>query len=186
MHGYETVVTVTALLVISAALYGWGLLRLRRIARPFPRLAPACFALATERNRRRAGWGRSNGLADASLSWHMVQHLALISLAAPLLLLGAPLRLALAALPPRSAAALARVLGSAPFRFLANPLFALLQLTAVLYAAHYSPLYEAALENESGPRRRTCAVPDLGADLLVLRAGRRARHRTRPRTRCGS
>ena len=47
--------------------------------------------------------GPVDDLSDASLSWHMVQHLALISLAAPLLLMGAPVRLALAALPPRGA-----------------------------------------------------------------------------------
>jgi putative copper resistance protein D len=76
----------------------------------------------------------------------MVQHLALISVAAPLLLLGAPLRLALAALPARAAATLARVLNSAPLRIIDHPLFGLGLLTVVLYGTHFSPLYESALE----------------------------------------
>jgi putative copper resistance protein D len=88
-------------------------------------------------------------LADASLAWHMVQHLALLTLAAPLLLLGAPLRLAMAALPARSATALARALNSTPLRVLTHPAFAWLQFAVVLYGTHFSPLYEAALENEA-------------------------------------
>ena len=79
----------------------------------------------------------------------MVQHLALMSVAAPLLLLGAPVRLALAALPPRGATRIAAVLGSAPVRVLGHPVFGLGVLIGVLYGAHFSPLYERALENEN-------------------------------------
>jgi cytochrome c oxidase assembly factor CtaG len=77
-----------------------------------------------------------------------VQHLALVSLAAPLLLLGAPLRLALAALPPRTAASLAALMNAPPLRLLTHPAFAWAQFALVLYGTHFSPLYEAALEHE--------------------------------------
>ncbi|HEY6234486.1 MAG TPA: cytochrome c oxidase assembly protein, partial [Candidatus Elarobacter sp.] len=93
--------------------------------------------------------GPIDDLADTALSWHMVQHLALVSLAAPLLLLGAPLRLAMAALPARPATALARALNSTPIRVLTHPAFAWMQFAVVLYGTHFSPLYEAALENEA-------------------------------------
>jgi cytochrome c oxidase assembly factor CtaG len=91
--------------------------------------------------------GSMDGLADKSLAWHMAQHLGLAFLVAPLLLLGAPIRLAFAALPAHGAARLAALLHSTPVRALTHPAFALLQFGAVLYAAHFSPLYEAALEH---------------------------------------
>lgn len=135
-------------LVASALLYGWGWWRVRRAQRPFPRYAPLAFG-AGLLTIAAALFGPVDDLSDASLSWHMVQHLSLITLAAPLLLIGAPVRLALAALPPRGAALLARVLNSPPMRVIDNPLFGLGLLTLVLYGTHFSPLYERALENET-------------------------------------
>jgi cytochrome c oxidase assembly factor CtaG len=136
-----------ALLVVAMMLYAWGLVRVRRAARPFPARAIAAFAAGIAVVAASL-LGPIDALADASLAWHMVQHLALITLAAPLLLLGAPLRLALAALPARPASALAGALNSTPLRILTHPAFAWLQFAAVLYGTHFSPLYEAALENE--------------------------------------
>jgi putative membrane protein len=140
--------TTIGLLALSGALYGWGLLRMRALRRPFPRLAVAAFGAALVVVAG-ALLGPLDDLADESLAWHMVQHLLLISLAAPLLLLGAPLRLALGALPPRGAAALARVLNARAVRVLTHPGVAWAQFVVVLYGAHFSPLYEAALENEA-------------------------------------
>jgi putative membrane protein len=135
-------------LLLAAALYGWGTVRVRRAARPFPLHAIAAF-IAGLVVIAAALTGPLDELADRSLAWHMVQHLALVVLAAPLLLLGAPHRLALAALPPRAAASLARILTSAPLRLLTHPVVAWLQFALILYGAHFSPLYEAALENEA-------------------------------------
>jgi putative copper resistance protein D len=137
-----------ALLLLSVLLYASGLVRVHRAARPFPRLAIVAFAAGLAVVAASL-LGPIDALADASLAWHMVQHLALVTLAAPLLLLGAPLRLAMAALPPRPAAALARALNSTPLRVLTHPAFAWLQFAVVLYGTHFSPLYEAALENEA-------------------------------------
>jgi putative copper resistance protein D len=140
--------TLVVALAASAALYAWGWVRVARAGRPFPRFAPLAFGAGLGVVAA-ALFGPLDGLSDASLSWHMVQHLALITLAAPLLLMGAPVRLALAALPPHAATALARVLNSAPMRVVDNPLFGLALLTVVLYGTHFSPLYERALENET-------------------------------------
>ncbi|GAC1659498.1 MAG: hypothetical protein NVS4B13_04460 [Candidatus Elarobacter sp.] len=135
-------------LLLAAALYGCGIVRMRRAGRPFPAGAIVFFAggIAVV---GAALIGRLDELSDVALSWHMAQHLALVSLAAPLLLLGAPLRLALGASPPRTATMLARVLNAAPLRLLMHPAVAWLQFALVLYATHFSPLYEAALENEA-------------------------------------
>jgi putative membrane protein len=140
--------TTLVLLLLSVALYAWGLVRVRRSGRVFPARAIVAFGAALAVVAASL-LGPVDALADASLSWHMVQHLALVTLAAPLLLLGAPLRLAMAALPARPAAALARALNSTPLRVLTHPAFAWLQFAVVLYGTHFSPLYEAALENEA-------------------------------------
>jgi cytochrome c oxidase assembly factor CtaG len=137
---------IVASLVAAAVLYGFGLRRASRRGLALPPAAIVAFGLALV-VAECALAGPMDGLADASLSWHMVQHLALAFVVAPLLLLGAPIRLALAALPPAGAARLAAMLRSAPVRALTHPAVALLQFEAVLYSAHFSPLYEAALEN---------------------------------------
>jgi cytochrome c oxidase assembly factor CtaG len=135
-------------LIVAIGLYAWGIVRVRRAGRPFPVHAIVAFAggLAIV---AAALTGPIDDLADASLAWHMVQHLALVTFAAPLLLLGAPHRLALAALPPRAAAVLSRALASTPLRVLTHPVTAWLQFALVLYGAHFSSLYEAALESEA-------------------------------------
>ncbi len=139
---------IAALLVLAAALYGWGVVRVRRAGRPFPARAVVLYALGLV-VLAASLLGPIDELADAALSWHMVQHLVLVTLVAPLLLLGAPVRLALAALPARPATGLARALASPVVRVLTHPAFAWLQFAVVLYGTHFSPLYEAALENEA-------------------------------------
>jgi putative membrane protein len=140
--------TTMVLLALAGATYAYGLVRMRAARRPFPRSAAVAFGCALAVI---AGvlLGPLDGLADASLAWHMVQHLALVSVAAPLLLLGAPVRLALGALPPRAAVPLARALNSRPMRVLAHPAVAWAQFVLVMYGTHFSPLYEAALESEA-------------------------------------
>jgi cytochrome c oxidase assembly factor CtaG len=133
-------------LVAMAACYAYGLRRAAqhdRTQRPLAILAFFCGLVVAGV----ALLGPIDGLADASLSWHMVQHLALAFVAVPLLLLGAPVRLALAALSPRAATRLAGALHSLPVRVASHPAFAFLQFAAVLYLAHFTPLYEAALDH---------------------------------------
>jgi putative membrane protein len=135
------------ILLLAIALYIVGLWRIARSGRHFPMRAVVCFGLGIAAIVA-ALFGPLDDFSDVSLSWHMVQHLALVSIAAPLLLLGAPLRLALAALPTRQASTLAAVLASQPMNILTHPVFAWFQFAAVLYGTHFSPLYEMALENE--------------------------------------
>ena len=140
--------TLALLLALGTALYAAGCVRMARLRRPFPRSAPLAFGAGIA-TLAALLYGPLDALADGSLSWHMVQHLGLISLAAPLLLFGAPVRLALGALPPRAAAPLARALNAPAIRVLTNPLTGLAALMLALYGTHFSPLYERALESPS-------------------------------------
>ena len=73
-----------------------------------------------------------------SFTAHMVQHLLLTHVAAPLLLLGAPLTLLV-----RTTRLRARWVHA-----IGHPLVTWIAFVAVMVASHYSPLYEAALRNE--------------------------------------
>ena len=91
--------------------------------------------------------GPIDASVESSFSMHMVQHLLLTMVAAPLLLLGAPLTLALAVWPRASRRSFVRVLHSGPARFVSNPLVAWTSFFAVLWMAHLTGLYEASLRS---------------------------------------
>ena len=115
--------------------------RVRRArGRPAPRARRTAFFVALT--------GPIDAAVTSSFSMHMVQHLMLTMVAAPLLLLGAPLTLALAAWPAGSRRSFAAVLHSAPARFVSNPIVAWASFFVVLWAAHLTGLYEAALRND--------------------------------------
>jgi len=92
-----------------------------------------------------------DALGSALLSAHMAQHLLLIAVAAPLLVLGQPTLALLWALPERRRRRLGRwwrqmtVLRSV-WAALTLPLVAWLLHTAALWAWHAPPLYQAALD----------------------------------------
>lgn len=94
-----------------------------------------------------------NALDDELLSFHMVQHLLLMVVAPPLILLGAPLMPLLHGLPQR----LVRGALGPPFRLPAvqwvaciftHPLFCLLAASSAVIAWHYPPLFELGLKSD--------------------------------------
>jgi putative membrane protein len=86
---------------------------------------------------------------EGSLFWvHMVQHLVLTMVAAPLLVLGAPVTLALRAAGPQRRRRLLRTLHSVPVRFLTHPVVSWSTFALVMWLTHFSQLYDLALENE--------------------------------------
>lgn len=86
---------------------------------------------------------------ETSLFWvHMTQHLLLTMVAAPLLVLGAPVALALRAATPRTRRGLRAVLHSRVARVFGHPVVAWLLFASVIVLSHFSPLYDGALENE--------------------------------------
>lgn len=82
------------------------------------------------------------------LSVHMVQHLGLTMVAAPLLVAGAPFTLALRTLPPAGRRALARLLTGPVGSALSRPWVGLAQFVVVMLATHLTGFYELALRHE--------------------------------------
>ena len=144
----------TLIVLAAAAAY---LLGVRRLARPPAARHPA--ARARWPRHRTAAYlcglaallaSLASGLdahADDLLSVHMVQHVALAMVAAPLIVLGAPLALALRALDARPRRTLAAVARSRAARLLSHPLLAWTGFAGVTIATHLTPLYDAALRS---------------------------------------
>lgn len=87
--------------------------------------------------------------SDRLLSVHMVQHLLLMQVAPPLLLLGRPITLALAASSGPVRARLSASAHSRIARAFGSPVIGFGSFAIVLWAFHFTPLYEATLVNES-------------------------------------
>jgi putative copper resistance protein D len=83
--------------------------------------------------------------AATSFSIHMVQHLMLTMVAAPLLVLGAPITLAVLASTRPTRRRLLRALRSPPIRLLSNPIVAWALFMIVLWGTHLPGFYELTL-----------------------------------------
>lgn len=84
------------------------------------------------------------------LTVHMVQHLLLAMVAPPLLALGAPITLLLRSASPRARHRLILpVLHSRVVRLMSSPLVAWPLFAAAMWLTHFSPLYNAALEDQT-------------------------------------
>jgi len=138
------------LLLGSAAAY---LLAVRSVDRghpatPVPRIRTACFlaGIATLEIALQGGIERY----DTTLFWdHMVQHMLLMLVAAPLIVLGAPITLALRAAPAEVRRRwILPVLHSRVVKVIGHPLVAWIAFTVVMWVTHLSPLFEAALEDD--------------------------------------
>jgi putative copper resistance protein D len=138
---------VVALLALAALAYALGRRELGARSAPGTRLGrPVVFAaglavLALALLSPVATYGH------ALLSVHMVQHLLLMLVAAPLLVAAHPVPALLAVLPD-SAARRLRALGrSRPARLVTHPLVAWVAFAAVGWGVHFSPLFDAALQH---------------------------------------
>ena len=106
-------------------------------------------------------------------SVHMVQHMLLELVAAPLILLGAPMTLTLRVASPDVRRGLLAVLHSRVVAVLTFPLLTWLAFAAVNWGWHFSTLYDQALENEPLHYLQHATFLDRGAAVLV--AGGRSR-----------
>lgn len=159
----DPTILVPALIVAGA--YWWAH---RHVAREHPASRPPAYRL----------WLWMAGLAaivvalispigaydDILLTDHMVQHMLLQFVAAPLLLLAGPITLALRVLRPGPRRGLVRVLHSWPIRAISFPLVAWLIFAGVNWGFHFSSLYNLALENDTVHYIEHAAF--LGAALL--------------------
>lgn len=124
-------------------------------------------------------------LADDLFSLHMVQHLLIGFVAAPLLVLGAPGTLLLrVASPGVRRRMLVPLLHSRLVRVITFPLVTWLVFAVVMWGAHFSPLFELALESEGVHQLEHLLfllsgylywLPAIGSDPLPRRLGGSAR-----------
>jgi cytochrome c oxidase assembly factor CtaG len=91
------------------------------------------------------------GVFDDTFLWaHMVQHIVLVMVCAPLLLLGAPVLLVLRVSSPKLRRRwVVPLLRSRPADALTNPVTTWLVLTVVIVGTHFTPFYELALEHSN-------------------------------------
>src|SRR3954471_1931296 len=83
-------------------------------------------------------------------SVHMVQHLLLTMVAAPLLALGAPITLLLRVSSPETRRQrILPVLHSRLMRAISFPVVTWIVFAAVMWGSHFSPLFDASLDNEA-------------------------------------
>jgi cytochrome c oxidase assembly factor CtaG/cytochrome c2 len=143
----------------ALAAYAWG----ARRARAWPAHRSACFALGVGAVLAALCSGL-DAYADRLLSVHMVQHLVLTLVAAPLLVAGSPVALALRALPRAGRRTLARALRSRPARVVTHPLTTWSLLPAAMLASHLTGIYELALRHPLAHAAEHLAF--LGAALL--------------------
>jgi putative copper resistance protein D len=140
-----------ALLVLAAALYWAGLRRLGQAGArpPWPGSRTAAFfgGLAVTAV---AFLSPIDTYADFSFSIHMVQHVLLLIVAAPLYALGAPVTLALRASRPETRRRiLLPVLHSRPVALLTHPLVGFALFAVAQYISHFTGFYNAALRSNA-------------------------------------
>ncbi|UWE10118.1 cytochrome c oxidase assembly protein [Actinacidiphila bryophytorum] len=141
--------------VLLLALYGYAVVRLHRRGDRWPVGRTAAFATGV----LTVGVTMCTRLNDYGMvmfSVHMVQHMILSMLSPILLLLGAPVTLALRALPaagrgrtgPREL--LVKLLHSRYLRVVTHPAFTIPLFVASLYALYFSPLFDFLMRSEAG------------------------------------
>lgn len=166
--------TVCAAALLAAIAYLAGVRRLRR---QWLRRRTAAFLAGLIALAALLAPGLHAG-AERSLSLHMLQHLGLTAVVAPLLVAGSSLRLALGALRSGSRRQLARTLHAAPARTLARPAVAFGVFALVMLVSHVPVAYGLALEHPALHELQHAVylgaalvfwMPLLGADPLPRR-----------------
>ncbi|MDT6982548.1 cytochrome c oxidase assembly protein [Streptomyces lusitanus] len=142
--------------LLALALYGWGVVRLARRGDAWPVGRTVAFVTGV----LSIGLVMCTALNDYGMvmfSVHMVQHM-IISMVSPiLLLLGAPVTLALRALPPAAVRGskgprelLLMLLHSRYMRVVTHPLFTIPMFIASLYALYFTPLFDFLMGSAVG------------------------------------
>jgi cytochrome c oxidase assembly factor CtaG len=134
---WQSAPAVSCAVAVAAVLYCWGAIRVarRHPARPWPAWRTACFlgGLAIIVVALQSGVGSY----DDVLFWdHMVQHLMLIMIAPPLLILGEPITLLLHASRNPVHTWVKRAVRSRLASFLTWPVFGFAAYTAAVLGAH--------------------------------------------------
>ncbi|MFD6152512.1 cytochrome c oxidase assembly protein [Streptomyces sp. NPDC060243] len=141
--------------LLGLGLYGWGVARLRRRGDSWSwgRTIPFVLGVLTI---MLVMCTKLNDYGMVMFSVHMVQHMVISMLSPILILLGAPMTLALRALPvagrgrkgPREW--LLWLLHSRYMRVVTHPLFTIPLFIASLYALYFTPLFDFLMESTAG------------------------------------
>jgi putative membrane protein/putative copper resistance protein D len=141
--------------LLGLALYGWGVVRLTRRGDKWPVGRTLFFAAGV----LSIGLMMNTALNDYGMvmfSVHMVQHMVISMLSPILILLGAPITLALRALPPAARGTkgprelLLMLLHSRYMRIVTHPVFTIPLFIASLYALYFTPLFDFLMESKPG------------------------------------
>ncbi|MBB1244940.1 cytochrome c oxidase assembly protein [Streptomyces durbertensis] len=141
--------------LLALALYGWGVLRLRARGDRWPVRRTVAFAVGVL-SVALVTVTALNDYGMVLFSVHMVQHMVISMLSPILLLLGAPVTLALRALPsagrgrrgPREV--LVSFLHSRYVRVITHPAFTIPLFIASLYALYFTPVFDFLMESRPG------------------------------------
>ncbi|GHG15108.1 cytochrome c oxidase assembly protein [Streptomyces albogriseolus] len=142
--------------LLALALYGWGVVRLVRRGDRWPVGRTIAFVTGV----LSIGLVMCTALNDYGMvmfSVHMVQHMVISMVSPILLLLGAPVTLALRALPPAAVRGtkgprelLLMLLHSRYMRVVTHPLFTIPMFIASLYALYFTPLFDFLMGSAVG------------------------------------
>ena len=175
MSGWEPHPDVVAVLALAAGAYAAGVWRVRRWrARRTIAYAAGLVALAV------ALLSPLDAAAETALHPHMVQHLLIAMVGAPLLVAGAPLTLALRASRPPTRGRLTALLNRPAARALVHPITTWTLFAVVLLGSHFTPVYDAAVGSDAVHAAEHAAylwaallfwLPVLGAAPLPRRLG---------------
>ncbi|MFD7320332.1 cytochrome c oxidase assembly protein [Streptomyces sp. NPDC059875] len=141
--------------VVGLALYGWGVARLRGRGDSWPVSRTVFFAVGVLTIALMM-CTKLNDYGMVMFSVHMVQHMVISMLSPILLLLGAPVTLALRALPvaprgdkgPREL--LLMLLHSRYMRIVTHPAFTIPLFIASLYGFYFTPLFDTLMGSKIG------------------------------------
>ncbi|MEU6166739.1 cytochrome c oxidase assembly protein [Streptomyces tanashiensis] len=139
----------------ALGLYGWGVARLRRRGDAWPVGRTVLFTVGVL-SIALVMCTKLNDYGMVMFSVHMVQHMVISMLSPILLLLGAPVTLALRALPvagrgstgPREL--LLKLLHSRYMRVITHPAFTISMFIASLYGLYFSSLFDFLMESKAG------------------------------------
>ncbi|MDQ0785729.1 putative membrane protein [Streptomyces sp. B3I7] len=141
--------------LLGLALYGWGVARLLRRGDAWPVGRTIAFAVGVLTVMLMM-CTRLNDYGMVMFSVHMVQHMVISMLSPILVLMGAPITLALRALPtaghgrkgPREL--LLMLLHSHYMRIVTHPAFTIPLFIASLYGLYFTPLFDFLMESRTG------------------------------------
>ncbi|MFI6644077.1 cytochrome c oxidase assembly protein [Streptomyces sp. NPDC050504] len=142
--------------LLGLGLYGYAVVRLRRRGDSWP-VSRTVFWVAGVLSIALVMCTKLNDYGMVMFSVHMVQHMVISMLSPILLLLGAPITLALRALPvsakrgrkgPREL--LLMLLHSRYMRIITHPVFTIPLFIASLYALYFTPLFDFLMESTAG------------------------------------